>query len=316
MKKTIVVFGATGSQGGGLVRSILNDPNSEFAVKAITRDVNSEKAQALKAQGAEVATCDIDSEDSIASVLEGAYGAFFVTFFWEHFSPEKEMQHARNMANAAKRAGLKHVIWSTLEDTRKYIPLDDDRMPTLGEKYKVPHFDAKGESDKFFDEAGVPHTKLLTSFYWDNMIFFGMGPQKGEDGKYRITLPMADKKLSGIAAEDIERCAFGVFQKGDELIGKTVAIAGEHLTGDEMAEKVGKALKIDVEYNAVTPEAYRGFGFPGADDLGNMFQFYAEFNDEFAGKRDVGFAKQLNPNLESMDAWLARRGKEIPLNAQ
>lgn len=130
------------------------------------------------------------------------------------------MQHAKNMANAAKRAGLKHVIWSTLEDTRNYILLDDDRMPTLGEKYKVPHFDAKGESDKFFDEAGVPHTKLLTSYYWDNMIFFGMGPQKG-----------------------------------DELISKTVAIAGEHLTGDEMAEKVSKALKIDVEYNAVTPEA-------------------------------------------------------------
>jgi uncharacterized protein YbjT (DUF2867 family) len=313
MSKTIVVFGATGSQGGGLVRSILNDKNSEFSVRAVTRDVNSEKAQALKALGAELVTCDIDSQESIESILEGAYGAYFVTFFWEHFSPEKEMLHAKNMANAAKAKGLKHVVWSTLEDTRRFIPLDDDRMPTLGEKYKVPHLDAKGESDNFFREAGVPTTFLFTSFYWDNLIFFGMGPQKGEDGNYYMAMPMADKPLSGIAAEDIGKCAYGVFKKGEELIGKEVGIAGEHITVADMAKKVGAFKNIDVTYNAVDPATYRGFGFPGADDLGNMFQFYTEFNDEFASKRDIDFTKELNPELENFDAWLQRRGNDIPI---
>jgi hypothetical protein len=130
--------------------------------------------------------------------MNGAYGAFCVTFFWAHFSPEKEMAEAKIMAEAAKNAGLKHVIWSTLEDTRHYIPLTDNRMPTLQGNYKVPHFDAKGEADQYFIDAGVPTTFLLASFYWENMIYFGAGPKRGEDGVLAITFPMGDKKLSGI----------------------------------------------------------------------------------------------------------------------
>ena len=122
---------------------------------------------------------------------------------------------AQAMAVAAKATGLRHVIWSTMEDIRQWVPLSDNRMPTLRGKYKVPHCDAKGESNHFFTEAGVPTTFLLTSFYWDNFIYFGMGPRKGPDGKLAITFPMGDKKLPGIAAEDIGKCANGIFKKGD-----------------------------------------------------------------------------------------------------
>src|SRR6476469_7273421 len=101
-KKIIVVFGATGAQGGGLAHAILNDKNSEFAVRAVTRDPDSDKAKALQNLGAEVVTADIDDMESMKQALDGAYGAYFVTFFWAHFSPEKEMAEARNMANAAK----------------------------------------------------------------------------------------------------------------------------------------------------------------------------------------------------------------------
>jgi uncharacterized protein YbjT (DUF2867 family) len=76
-------------------------------------------------------------------------------------------------------------------------------MPTLMGKYKVPHFDAKGEANQVFTDLSVPTTFLLTSFYWENLIYFGMGPKKGSDGKLAITFPMGDKKLPGIAAEDI-----------------------------------------------------------------------------------------------------------------
>ncbi|HUH32477.1 MAG TPA: NmrA family NAD(P)-binding protein, partial [Daejeonella sp.] len=157
-KKVIAVVGATGSQGGGLVRAILNDKNSEFSVRAITRDPKSEKAQELAALGAEVVEGDIDDPESIRKAFEGAYGAYLVTFFWNHMSPEKEIAEVKNLAQAVKDAGVQHVIWSTLEDTRKFIPLDDDRMPTLQGKYKVPHFDAKGESNRFFTELQVPTT--------------------------------------------------------------------------------------------------------------------------------------------------------------
>jgi len=312
-KRIIAVVGATGAQGGGLVRAILNDKNGPFAVRAITRDVNSDKAKALAEAGAEVVAADLDDVKSLKKAFEGAHGAFCVTFFWAHFKPEKELSQARNMAQAAKDAGVKHVIWSTLEDTRKSIPLSDNRMPTLMGKYKVPHFDAKGEADRIFAELGVPTTLLVTSFYWENFIYFGMGPKKGADGKLAITLPMGNKKLPSIAAEDIGKTAYAIFEKGDEMIGKTVGIAGGHLTGAQMAKSLSKALGQQVAYNAVSPSAYRGFGFPGAEDLGNMFQFNSEFEQDCCDARSISETKSLNPELQTFDRWLGENKSRIPL---
>jgi len=312
-KKIIAVVGATGAQGGGLARAILHDPTSEFTARVITRDPNADKAKALAKLGAEVVAADVDDVESLKHAFQGAYAAYCVTFFWAHFSPEKELANATAMAEAAKHASLQHVIWSTLEDTRRWVPLSDNRMPTLMGKYKVPHFDAKGEADHIFTDHGVPTTFLLTSFYWDNFIYFGMGPKKGPDGKLAITLPMGDKKLPGIAAEDIGRCAYGVFKKGSELIGKTVGIAGEHLTGSQMAAAFSAALGRELVYNAVYPDLYRGFGFPGAEDLGNMFQFKHDFEEYFCGARDLAVARSLNPSLQTFAQWLGRNKSSIPL---
>ena len=310
-RKLITVFGATGAQGGGLARSILADPDGPFAVRAVTRDTASPAAKALAKAGAEVVAADVDDAAAVARALDGAYGAYFVTFFWAHFSPLKELAEARIMAQAARNARLKHAIWSTLEDTRRRVPLSDNRMPTLMENYKVPHFDAKGEADQFFRDAGVPTTFLLTSFYWDNLIHFGMNPKRGADGTLGFVLPMGDRRLSGIAAEDIGRCAHGVFRRGRDLIGKTVGIAGEHLTGAEMAAALSRALGEKVNHVDVSFEAYRGFGFPGAEDLGNMFQFKHDFNAEFCGARSVELSRELNPELQSFATWLAKNAARI-----
>ena len=312
-KKIIAVVGATGAQGGGLVRAIVSDASSGFAARAITRDVTSDTAKEMAKLGAEVVATDVFDLESLKKAFQGAYGAFGVTFFWAHFSPEKEFAQAKAMATAAKHTGLKHVIWSTLEDTRKWVPLSDSRMPTLMGKYKVPHFDAKGEADQVFTELGVPTTFLLTSFYWENLIYFGMGPKKGEDGKLAITYPMGDKKLPGIAAEDIGKCALGIFKKSREFIGKTVGLAGEHLTGAQMAAALTKAMNQEVRYNDVPPEVYRNFGFPGAEDLGNMFQFNRDFNEDFCGVRNPDVARGLNPSLQTFEGWLAQNKSRIPL---
>jgi uncharacterized protein YbjT (DUF2867 family) len=312
-RKIIAVVGSTGAQGGGLVRAILADKNGAFSARALTRDVNSDKAKELAKLGAEVVAADVDDVESLKKAFQGAYGAYCVTFFWAHFSPEKELAEAKAMAVAAKQAGLQHVIWSTLEDTRQWVPLSDNRMPTLMGKYKVPHFDAKGEANKFFTELGVPTTFLLTSFYWDNLIYFGMGPKKGPDGKLAITLPMGDKKLPGMAAEDIGRCALGIFKAGRQYIGKTVGIAGEHLTGAQMAAALVKALGQEVRYNEVPPEVYRSFGFPGAEDLGNMFQFNRDFESVCCGARSLDFSRALNPSLKTFEAWLSQNKNRIPL---
>jgi uncharacterized protein YbjT (DUF2867 family) len=312
-KKIIAVVGATGAQGGGLVRAILNDAGGSFTARALTRNVQSDKAKGLAKLGAEVVVADVNDPESLKRAFAGAYGAYCVTFFWAHFSPEKEIAEATTMANAAKHAGVQHVIWSTLEDTRKWVPLSDNRMPTLMGKYKVPHFDAKGEANQLFTTLGLPTTFLLTSFYWDNLIHFGMGPKKGPDGKLAFTLPMGDKKLPGIAAEDIGGCAHGIFAKGQEFIGKTVGVAGEHLTGAQMAASLSKALGQEVRYNDVPPEVYRGFGFPGAEDLGNMFQFKRDFEAVFCGARKLEVSRALNPSLQTFDRWLARNKSRIPL---
>ena len=312
-KKIIAVVGATGAQGGGLVRAILSDASGGFTARAITRNVNSDKARELTKQGAEVVAADVDDVESLKRAFTGAYGAYCVTFFFEHFSPEKEFAQATAMAKAAKHTGLEHVIWSTLEDTRKWVPLSDNRMPTLMGKYKVPHFDVKGDADQVFTELGLPTTFLLTSFYWENLIYFGMGPKKGPDGRLAITFPMGDKKLPSIAAEDIGRCAYGIFKKGREFIGKTVGIAGEHLTGAQMAAALTKALNQEVRYNDVPPEVYRGFDFPGADDLGNMFQFKRDFQEVVCGPRNPSVARALNPSLQTFDGWLAQNKSRIPL---
>ena len=311
--KIITVFGATGAQGGGLVAAILAEPNSGFKVRAVTRNLDSDKAKALQEKGVEVVVADIDDTASIKKVIEGSYGVYFVTFFWEHYSAEKEYQEVVNFIEAVKEQNVKHIIWSTLEDTRNWVPLDDDSIPTLQGKYKVPHFDGKGAADQLFVAAKLPVTFLRTSFYWDNFIHFGMGPQKGEDGHYYITFPMDDKKLAGMAAEDIGKCAYGIFKKGATLLNKTVGIVGEKLNGDEMAAKLAKALGIKVNYNNVSPETYRSFGFPGADDLGNMFQFKRDFNSDFNSIRDEKLSLELNPEMQNFEQWLAVNAKRIPL---
>ena len=312
-RKIIAVVGATGAQGGGLVQAILADRDGGFTVRALTRDPSSKGARALADRGAEVVRADVDDPASLRDAFRGAHGVFCVTFFWAHLSPEKEMAEARAMAEATRDAGVRHAIWSTLEDTRKWVPLSDPRMPTLKGKYKVPHFDGKGESDRFFAEANVPTTYLLTSFYWDNFIHFGMGPKRGPDGKLAITMPMGTAKLPGIAAEDIGACAYGIFRQGGDLVGKRVGIAGEHLSGSEMAAAFTRALGEEVRYQDVTPEAYRGLGFPGADDLGNMFQFKRDFEQAFRAARSVDVARGLNPSLQTFDVWLARNKARIPL---
>jgi uncharacterized protein YbjT (DUF2867 family) len=304
-KKIIAVIGSTGSQGGGLVRAILSDPNGGFAARAITRDPGKDKAKALASQGAEVVSANLDDVESLKKAFAGVYGVYAVTNFWEHFSGEKEKAQAKNIAEAAKAAGVKHIIWSTLEDTRKLMQPDDKRMPFLQEKYRVPHFDAKAEADAYF--SGLPVTYLVTSFYWDNLYLFDLAPKKGQDGVHSWTFPMGDAKLAGIAAEDIGKVAYGIFKADQQYVGKRVGITGENLTMKQIGDKLSKGLGIGpVTYNAVDANTFRGFGFPGADEYGNMFQVYSDFEKEVLAARSADVARTLNPQLQTFDQWLAK----------
>ncbi|WP_290050103.1 NmrA/HSCARG family protein [Amycolatopsis solani] len=302
-KKIIAVVGATGQQGGGLARAILDDPEQRFALRALTRNPDSDAARALAARGAEVVAADLDDEANLVKAFEGAYGAYLVTAFWEYNSVEREQQQARAMAAAAKASGLRHVIWSTLPDTRPHLR-DEDRTPTLHGRYKVPHFDSKAEAEAFFVEAGVPTTFLSTTFYFEAFTDF-FRPVRDPDGVVALHLPMAGGRLPGIAAEDIGRTAFGVFARGPELAGETISISGENLTGEEYAAAFAKQLGTDVAYRPMAVEDLRASGAPGADDLANMFFYYAEHENVFAGARDPEAVRRLNPRLQDFATWLA-----------
>src|SRR5262245_59900322 len=310
-KRVITVFGATGAQGGGLARAILADSSGQFSVRAVTRKPDSPNARALAAEGAEIVVADIDDVASLERAMAGTYGVYAVTNYWEHFSPEKEYTQATDLAEAARRAKVEHIIWSTLEDTRETLPADGKRMPVLAGKYNVPHFDAKGAANKEFTSRGLPVTLLFTSFYWENFIYFGMGPKPGPDGELAIAFNMGDAKMPAIAVGDIGGAAFGIFKQGRAAIGRSIGIAGEHLSGNELAEAFTRVLGRTVRYNAVSNETFRGFGFPGADDLGNMFQFKHDFEKQFRALRDVEATRRLYPQLQTFEQWLRRNREAI-----
>src|SRR5205085_1235580 len=250
---------------------------------------------------------------SVERAMQGAHGAFCVTNFWEHFSPERELAQAGHLAEGAQRSGVRHVVWSTLEDTRRFAPADGTRMPVLMERYNVPHFDAKGQADQLFIDRGLPLTRLLTSFYWDNLIHFGMAPQRGADGGLQFVLPMGDAPLPGIAAEDIGACAAAIFRRGEATIGKQIGIAGEHLSGAQMAAALARTLGEPVRHVAMEPAAYAALGFPGAADLANMFRFKHDFNAEFCAARSVAATRELHPGLMRFDDFLARYAAKLPM---
>jgi uncharacterized protein YbjT (DUF2867 family) len=301
--RIIAVLGSTGSQGGGLCRAILGDPAGGFACRAVTRDPGKDKARDLAARGAQVVRADLDDVESLKKAFAGAYGVYAVTNFWEHYSGEKEKAQAGNIADAARAAGVEHVIWSTLDDTRQFMSADDERMPMLQEKYRVPHFDAKAEADAYFE--GLPVTYLVASFYWDNLYSLGSGPKRGEDGRLEWVLPMGDSRLAGLAAADIGKVAYGIFKAGQEYIGRRVGIMGEALTIEEMSDTFSKVLGVGpIEYTAVDPDIYRGFGFPGANEVGNMLQVYRDFDERFLAHRSLADARRLNPSMQTFEQFV------------
>jgi uncharacterized protein YbjT (DUF2867 family) len=311
--KTIAVIGSTGAQGGGLVRAILADPDRRFTARAVTRTPGSEKARALAAAGAEVVAGDADDQASLERAFAGAHGAFLVTNFWEHLSPERELKQAAALARATKAAGVAHAVWSTLEDTRLAFPLDDSRLKTLHGKYKVPHFDAKGEADAIFAAEAAPTSYLMAAFYWENFIYFGQGPRKGPDGNLVLALPLGGGKLPGIAAEDIGRCAYGIFRRGPQAAGQRFGVAGDVLSGPEYAAAFSRHLGAPVSFYDMPFDKYRALGFPGADDMGNMFEYQAILGEEFNRNRSPELARSLNPALQSFDVWLGANASRIPI---
>ncbi|XP_043861334.1 nmrA-like family domain-containing protein 1 [Dromiciops gliroides] len=293
-KKVIVVFGATGSQGGSVARAIL--AGKDFSVRALTRDVSRPAALALQDLGAEVVKCDLNDQEAVKEALKGAYGAFLVTNFWDDFSKEKEVQQGKIVADASKQLGLKHVIYSGLENVKKL---------TKG-KLEVLHFDGKGEVEEYFWALGVPMTSVRIAAYFENFLTFWK-PVKASDGDYyNLMLPMNDVPMDGISVADVGPAVASIFRSPEEFMGKAVGLSAEALTVQQYADILSKALGKVVKDPKITPEAYEKLGFPGAKELADMMRFYHMKPD-----RDVKLTHKLNPNVKSFSQFISENKEAL-----
>ena len=290
MKKTILVIGATGAQGGSVVRHLL--ARGEFAVRALTRNPEAGGAQQLRVLGAEVVAGSLDDRASLRAALKGVYGCFGVTNYWEH--RDRELEHGKNLINAVAGSTVEHFVFSSLPAMREI---------SNGE-LNVPHCDQKHILEVYTKSMGIPSTFVHVAFYYDNFFSF-FPPQKGPDGTYHFGFPQGDTPLAGVAAEDIGGPVAAIFADPAEYVGTTVGIVGDDLPGQEYARVMAGVAGKSVQYNFIPREIYATFPFPGADDLADMFEFNRRFIP--TRQRDVVKSRELYPAMQSFEQWAASR---------
>ncbi|CAH6786750.1 Nmral1 [Phodopus roborovskii] len=300
-KKLVVVFGATGAQGGSVARTLLED--GTFRVRVVTRNPEQRAAQELKLQGAEVVQGDQDDEASMELALTGAHATFIVTNYWEQCSQDREVKQSyrwdlackplccagKLLADLAKRLGLRYVVYSGLENIRKL---------TAG-RLTAGHFDGKGEVEEYFRDIGVPMTSVRLPCYFENLLSYFL-PQKAADGEsYLLDLPMGDVPMDGMAVSDLGPIVLSLLKNPEEYVGQNIGLSTCKHTAEEYAALLTRHIGKTVHHAKTTPEEYEKLGFMGARDLANMFRFYALKPD-----RNIDLTLQLNPKAQTLDQWL------------
>jgi uncharacterized protein YbjT (DUF2867 family) len=293
-RKRILVTGATGAQGGGVARHLL--ARGKFGVRCLTRNPNSEKAVALARAGAEVVKGDLGDASSLRAALEGCCGVFGVTNFWEHFA--KEYEHGKNLIDAVAAANLEHFVFSTLPPAKRIS----------GGRLDVPHFDLKAELEEYTRGLGLPATFTHVAFYFENFLYF-FPPQKQGNGSFAFGFPQGDTPLAGVAVEDVGGVVATIFERPAEFMGKTIGIVGDDLPPARYAELMTQILHTKVVYHSVSREAFAALGFPGAEDLANMF----EFNRLYIPNRqaDLEQSRSLYADMQDFPTWLKANSEKF-----
>ncbi|KFU86377.1 NmrA-like family domain-containing protein 1, partial [Chaetura pelagica] len=277
-----------GAQGGSVARALLDD--GTFKVRAVTRSPTKKEAEELKQKGAEVVKADQDDEPSLELALAGAYGAFVVTNFWEHGSKEKEITQGRRVADLAKRLGLRHVVYSGLENVQQLT----------GGRLEVLHFDGKGEVEEYFQKVGVPTTCVRLPFYFENFLSI-FKPQKVPQGDtYVLELPIGDTPMDGMAVEDMGPAVLSLLKSPGEYLGRVIGLSAGRLSEAGYAAVLSQPTGKTVVASKLSPEEYEARGSPGAQEMAAMFHFYALRPD-----RSLDLTMKLNPRARTFPQWVA-----------
>ncbi|XP_036208649.1 nmrA-like family domain-containing protein 1 [Myotis myotis] len=293
-KKLIAVFGAIGSQGGSVARALLE--SKKFVVRAVTRNVTQPKALVLQELGAEVVKGDLNDKALVKVALQDAYGVFLVTNYWEHHSKEEEVYQGKLVADVTKHLGVKHVVFSGLENVKRLT----------GGKLAVDHFDGKGEVEEYFWSIGVPMTSIHLAAYFENFLTLWK-PKKASDGDYyTVALPMGDIPMDGISVADIGAVVSRIFDSPGEFLGKAMGLSAEALTVQQYADVLSKILGKDIRDAKITLEAYEKLRIPDVEEMANMFRFY-----QMKPARDVKLTHRLNPEVKSFSQFVSENKEAL-----
>ena len=275
--QTIFVIGATGRQGGATARHLLNDG---WQVKALTRDTSKPEAQALAQAGAEVVQGDIENQADLLAMMQGVYGVYSV----QAAPPDAEFRQGKNVAEAAKMAGVQHFVQSSVQ--------------TANDLARVGGDPRKWEIEQYIHALGLPATILRPPFFMDTMFAWRSGnPNANSSNNDTYAIPIkADVPIGLIAAEDIGAFAALAFAQPHDYIGKTLEIAGDVLTPSQVVDTVARVTGRKLTYFQVPMEALR--------QQNQQIAQATEYLNEVGYSVDLAALRQQLPNLMTLETWL------------
>lgn len=280
--KIIAVTGATGQQGGAVARKLLADG---WKVRALTRDINKPAAQELKSLGAELAAGDMDSHSDLEAAFQGAYGVFSVQNFWlPNVGFDGEIQQGKNVADAAKTAGVEHLLYSSVGSAHR----------GMGQK----HFESKWIIEQYIQSLNIPHTILRPVAFFEN---FNWEQPAISNGTFNAIGLRPEKERQLIAVQDIAFFVGLAFATRREYLGKTIELAGDALTESQIADTFAKVIGRPVALTVPT-----GGGWGSEEEMKAMFSF---FNGE-AYDADIPALRKLHPGLLTFEQYLRKNGWE------
>jgi uncharacterized protein YbjT (DUF2867 family) len=283
-----LVFGATGRQGGSVIRHLLKE--KEFKVKGFSRS-NEQKEFNEKCELIRGDLLGGDAKKLIVDALKGVEMVYAVTDFWDDpKNPDAELKQGRVIMDACKEAKVKHVIFSGLENTK------DMSKGSV----ECECCDKKFEILEYAKSLGLPVTEIRLSFYMENFIH-RLTPSKREDGTIVFDkIPIEDKKLDLICAEDVGGIVKSIFKNRDQFVGKTVRVAGDQLSGKEIADVYSRVTGDKAVYEPLPLENFKQ-KIEYGEIIAKMFKFYQDFSGKL---RDIEDTKKLFPEVKTFEQWL------------
>ena len=274
---TILVAGATGTQGGSVVRHLIA---AGFSVRGITRDPDKPRAQDLRGAGVDVVRGDLTDPASLDGLFDGVGGVFSMATPFEA-GMDVEVAQGRNLGDAAKAAGVSHYVYSSVGGAER--------------DSGVPHFETKWAVEQHLRELALPLTVVRPVYFFEN--FAGWSLQPAEGG-YALAMPLSpERMLQGVAADDIGAFVALAFSSPEQWIGREFELAGDERTVPQYAEAVAARIGKPVQYVQVPWEAIQGQN----EDLYRMFRFFEDRGYD----ADIAALRAEYPGLHDFDAWLA-----------